>query len=57
MLWVDSVNKLISEGIEATIECGPGKVLVGLNKRINKDAAHYTVNDVASLDKTLEELA
>ena len=56
VLWVDSVNNLIAEGVEATIECGPGKVLVGLNKRINKEIAHYTINDVESLDKTLEEL-
>lgn len=57
VLWVDSVNNLIAEGVEATIECGPGKVLVGLNKRINKEVAHYTINDVDSLNKTLEELA
>jgi len=57
VLWVDTVNNLIAEGVEATIECGPGKVLVGLNKRINKEAAHYTINDVASLDSTVEALS
>jgi len=57
VLWVDTVNNLIAEGIDTTIECGPGKVLVGLNKRINKEVAHYAINDVASLDKTVEELA
>ena len=57
VLWVDSVNNLIAEGIEATVECGPGKVLVGLNKRINKEVAHHTINDVASLDATVEALS
>ena len=57
VLWVDTVNNLIAEGVEATIECGPGKVLVGLNKRINKEVAHYTINDVASLDSTVEALS
>ena len=57
VFWVDTVNNLIADGIEATVECGPGKVLVGLNKRINKDVAHYTINDVASFKQTLEELA
>jgi len=57
VLWVDTVNNLIAEGVEVTIECGPGKVLVGLNKRINKEAAHYTINDVASLDSVVEALS
>lgn len=56
VLWVDSVNKLIAEGVDTIVECGPGKVLIGLNKRINKEVAHFTINNVDSLDKTLEEL-
>ncbi len=57
VLWVDTVNNLVGEGIQATFECGPGKVLVGLNKRINKAADHYTINDVASLDAAIEALS
>ena len=57
VLWVDTVNNLIAEGVEATIECGPGKVLLGLNKRINKEVAHYTINDIASLDSTVDALS
>jgi len=57
VLWVDTVNNLLAEGIEGIIECGPGKVLVGLNKRINKDVAHHTVCDLASLDETVQALA
>jgi len=57
VLWVDSVNNLIKEGVDTIIECGPGKVLIGLNKRINKDVAHFTINNVDTLDKTLEEIA
>ncbi len=57
VLWVDTVNNLIAEGIDTTIECGPGKVLVGLNKRINKDATHHTINDVESLDAVVEALS
>jgi [acyl-carrier-protein] S-malonyltransferase len=34
--WVDCVNTLTERGITTTVECGPGKVLSGLNKRINK---------------------
>ncbi len=57
VLWVDTVNNLVAEGVGATIECGPGKVLAGLNKRINKEVDHFTVQDVASLDAVVEALA
>ncbi len=57
VLWVDSVNNLIAEGVDTVIECGPGKVLIGLNKRINKEVANFTINNVETLDKTLEEIA
>jgi len=57
VLWVDSVNNLIAEGVDTIIECGPGKVLIGLNKRINKEVTHFTVNNVETLDKALEEMA
>ncbi|VAW66955.1 Malonyl CoA-acyl carrier protein transacylase [hydrothermal vent metagenome] len=57
VLWVDSVNNLIAEGIDTIIECGPGKVLMGLNKRINKEVNSFTINDVETLDKVLEEIA
>ena len=36
--WTETVNALVSEGITESAECGPGKVLAGLAKRINKEA-------------------
>jgi len=56
VLWVDSVNNLIKDGVDTIIECGPGKVLIGLNKRINKEVAHFTINNVDTLNKTVEEI-
>lgn len=38
MRWTETVNALVSEGITESAECGPGKVLAGLAKRINKEA-------------------
>lgn len=35
--WVDCVNTMCAEGITITVECGPGKVLSGLNKRISSE--------------------
>ena len=37
--WTETVNALVSEGITESAECGPGKVLAGLAKRINKEAS------------------
>jgi [acyl-carrier-protein] S-malonyltransferase len=52
--WVETVRMIASEGITHIVECGPGKVLAGLTKRINGDPAGEAIFDQASLDKVLE---
>lgn len=52
--WVDTVNALIEQGVTAIVEMGPGKVLMGLNKRIVKTADHFTVYNPETLNKLLE---
>ncbi len=56
VLWVDTVEQIIGRGVTDIVEAGPGKVLAGLNKRINKAATNYTVDNVANLDKFLSVL-
>ena len=56
VLWVDTVEQIIGRGVSDIVEAGPGKVLAGLNKRINKAATNYTVDNVANLDKFLSVL-
>ena len=51
--WVECIQKLADDGIEHIVECGPGKVLMGLNKRIVKQVKHHSVFDTASLEKTI----
>ncbi|PSU51438.1 [acyl-carrier-protein] S-malonyltransferase [Photobacterium frigidiphilum] len=48
--WTESVERMVNEGIEQLLEMGPGKVLTGLTKRINRALASAVVNDSASLD-------
>ena len=48
--WVETVQRMVNEGVTQLIECGPGKVLVGLNKRISKDMAAHALVDTASVD-------
>jgi [acyl-carrier-protein] S-malonyltransferase len=45
VLWEDSVEKMISLGVDTFIEIGPGKVLTGLIKKINKTVKTYSVSD------------
>ena len=54
--WVESIKFMREQGVSTFVECGPGKVLVGLNKRIAADAAHLTMFDTDSIDKVLEQL-
>ncbi len=52
--WVESVEKIRDAGTRTLYECGPGKVLTGLCKRIDKALDALAVFDPASLDKALE---
>ncbi len=53
--WVDTINNLNKEfGAESIIEFGPGKVLFGLNRRINRQLGNICISDVASLEKALQ---
>ncbi|MFP2961286.1 ACP S-malonyltransferase [Myxococcus sp. 1LA] len=54
--WIECVEALKAEGVTRIIELGPGKVLVGLVKRITKDIELFNVEDSASLDKALAAL-
>ncbi|AMO96243.1 malonyl CoA-acyl carrier protein transacylase [Collimonas fungivorans] len=52
--WVETVQKIAAEGVTHVVECGPGKVLAGLTKRINDSLIGDMIVDQASLDKMLE---
>ncbi len=52
--WVELVQTLGTKGISTIIECGPGKVLTGLNKRILAEAQLMTSNDLVSLQSVCE---
>jgi len=54
--WVETVQKIAAEGITHVIECGPGKILTGLTKRINNELSGDAIVDQASLDKIMEAL-
>jgi [acyl-carrier-protein] S-malonyltransferase len=51
--WVETIQKMAADGVTRIVECGPGKVLTGLNKRIVKEIETLPVYDPATLRGTL----
>lgn len=54
--WTETINGMVAQGIKTFIELGAGKVLAGLNKKINAEIKTYNVYDVASLEEIVNEL-
>jgi [acyl-carrier-protein] S-malonyltransferase len=52
--WAETVKRLVAEGVTLVVEAGPGKVLAGLNKRIDKNLESVAAYDPASLAAALE---
>lgn len=55
--WVETVQAFARRGVTHVVECGPGKVLAGLNRRIEPDLASFALTDAAAIDATRAELA
>lgn len=55
--WSDSVRLLIEQGVTRFIEIGPGKVLSGMVRQINRECKVFNVEDPTSLDATVAALA
>ncbi|WDV45509.1 ACP S-malonyltransferase [Clostridiaceae bacterium M8S5] len=56
VLWEDSIKKMIKDGVDTFIEIGPGNVLKGFNRKIDKKVTSLNIEDIKSLNKTIEKL-
>lgn len=54
--WTQTIENMISNGVDTFIEIGPGKVLAGLNKKINAEVKTFNIYDKASLEAAVEAL-
>ncbi|QDF66846.1 ACP S-malonyltransferase [Shewanella sp. SNU WT4] len=51
--WTETVELMASQGVEQLFECGPGKVLTGLAKRIDRSLKAAAINDIASVNELI----
>jgi [acyl-carrier-protein] S-malonyltransferase len=54
--WVETVRQMVSDGVTHIVECGPGKVLAGLNKRIAPESKILSFSDGAAFVQALSAL-
>jgi [acyl-carrier-protein] S-malonyltransferase len=57
VLWTGCVQAIAAQGVTAVVECGPGKVLSGLNRRIDKALESYSLEEPEALQATLGALS
>ncbi len=55
--WDQSIRLLVAKGVQAFVEVGPGRVLCGLMRQIDRSNTCHNVGDEASLSKTLQQLS
>jgi [acyl-carrier-protein] S-malonyltransferase len=54
--WVEIIQRMVKEGVTHIVECGPGKVLAGMTKRIDPQVQSLSLADRASLEQALAAL-
>ncbi|MBQ74451.1 MAG: [acyl-carrier-protein] S-malonyltransferase [Gammaproteobacteria bacterium] len=50
VLWSDTIRRIKADGVSLIVECGPGRVLSGFNRRIEKSLTSYNLNSLDSVD-------
>ena len=52
--WVETIQKMVDSGVTHIVECGPGKVLAGMTKRIAPGVKSFAAADRASLEEAIK---
>ena len=55
--WVDTIRAFVARGVTHVVECGPGRVLAGLNRRIARELTSHALTDGADLEAARQALA
>lgn len=54
MLWQQSVERMIADGVDTFVEIGPGKTLSGFLRKINRNVMGFSIEKPEDLEKVLE---
>lgn len=54
--WVDTIRKLAADGVTHIVECGPGNILTGLDKRIDRDLQHLSLSKSETIREAISVL-
>jgi [acyl-carrier-protein] S-malonyltransferase len=54
--WVETIKKMVEMGATHIVECGPGKVLAGMTKRIAPNVQSLSLSERASVEAALQAL-
>jgi [acyl-carrier-protein] S-malonyltransferase len=55
--WLDSIHDMLEQGVDIFVEVGPGKVLTGLMRQIDRSVRVFNVEDAATLASTIDKIA
>lgn len=53
--WTETIEHMLEQGVTRFVECGPGKVLAGLNRRISRESTVTALTDMAAIEAALED--
>ena len=56
VLWQQSVERMIADGVDTFIEIGPGKTLTGFLRKIDRSVRGFNIETVKDMEKVLNEL-
>jgi [acyl-carrier-protein] S-malonyltransferase len=54
--WVDTIRRLAADSVTHVVECGPGNILTGLDKRIDRDLQHLSLSKSEAVRETISIL-
>jgi len=56
VLWTSTIQSFVALGVNKVVECGPGKVLATLNRRIDKSLSSFQLNSLDTIEQTIADL-
>jgi len=56
VLWTSTIQLFVALGVNKVVECGPGKVLATLNRRIDKSLSSFQLNSLDTIEQTIADL-